>query len=62
MAFVDDDVSPSYYRGLAEELDLLARSVNDHPNLSAHFARRLHEIADQLRDDVRLMTLKGKVG
>jgi hypothetical protein len=53
-----EEISSSYYEGLADELDLLAESLRNHPNLRAHFAGRLQELAQQLRDDVRLMALK----
>jgi hypothetical protein len=48
----------SYYEGLADELDSIAAAVTKHPNLCGHFAGRLNEIAQQLRDDTKLMALR----
>ena len=58
MTYSNDDVTPGYYAGLADELDLLAQSVRKHPDLNSHFAQRLQELARQIREDVRLMTFK----
>ena len=51
-------VPPSYYAGLADELDLIADAVRKKPHLHHHFAERLNEIAMQLRQDLVLMRLQ----
>jgi hypothetical protein len=48
---------PSYYEGLADELDTISDAVRNHPRLNQHFAARLGELARQMRDDARLMQL-----
>jgi len=48
-------VPPSYYEGLADELDRLAHAIRKNPHLTDHFASRLLELANQMRQDVRLM-------
>ncbi len=48
---------PSYYEGLADELDTIAEAVRKNPKLNDHFAGRLSDLARQLRDDLKLMRL-----
>ena len=48
---------PSYYEGLADELEVIADAVRKNPQLNNHFADRLMELARQLREDTRLMRL-----
>ena len=48
----------SYYEGLADELDSIAAAVTKNPKLCGHFAARLNEIAQQLREDNKLMRLR----
>jgi|KBSSwiStaDraftv2_1062776.scaffolds.fasta_scaffold1600520_2 hypothetical protein len=50
----------SYYEGLADELDSIAAAVTKNPKLCGHFAGRLNEIAQQLRDDTKLMALRAR--
>jgi len=49
---------PSYYDGLAEELETIATAVRKSPELNQQFADRLEELAKQIRDDTRMMRLK----
>ena len=57
-----DATGPAFYEGIADELDLLAQSVRKHPNLNGHFAERLHELAQQLREDLGVVPTKKKFG
>lgn len=48
----------SYYEGLADELDQISHAVRSNPKLNDHFAERLRDLAQQLRDDTKLMRIK----
>ena len=48
----------SYYDGLADELDQISQAVRNNPKLNDHFAERLKDLAQQLRDDSKLMRIK----
>jgi len=50
----------SYYEGLADELDQLSLFVSTNPKINGHFAERLKDLAQQLRDDTKLMRLKSQ--
>ena len=48
----------AYYEDLAEELEQLSKFVSSNPRVEEHFAERLKNLAQQLRDDTKLMRLK----
>jgi hypothetical protein len=48
---------PTYYDGLADELESIAEAVRKNPSLNHHFADRLVRLSKQLREDTRLMRL-----
>jgi len=41
----------SYFEEIANELQAIANGVGANPKLSVQFAERLHEIAQQMRED-----------
>jgi len=61
MLLADSVAPPSYYEGLANELDSIAKALSDTPRLHDHLAGRLRELAQQMRDDVRLMAVKARL-
>jgi hypothetical protein len=60
MVATNNIAPPSYYEGLADELETIAESIRKNPQLNHHFAERLKEMAQQMRDDLRLIQLTGK--
>ena len=57
-----EDVAPrSYYQTLADEIETIADSVLTNPRHHAQLAARLKELAEQIRDDARLVALKARL-
>lgn len=60
MSAVSNVAPPAYYESLADELDTIAASIRKNPHLNHHFAERLHQMAQQMREDLKLIQLTGK--
>lgn len=44
-------LDPVEYERMAQELEDMARTVRDHPEVNHHFAERLELLARQMRED-----------
>lgn len=60
MVATNNVAPPSYYEGLADELETIAESIRKNPQLNHHFAERLKQMARQMREDLELVRLTGK--
>ena len=60
MVVVNNVAPPSYYEGFADELETIAEAIRKNPHLNHHFADRLMEMAQQMREDLELIRLTGK--
>jgi hypothetical protein len=52
MTFTYFPASPSYYQGIAHELEAIADAVADQPHLNRQFSERLRELSQQMRADL----------
>jgi hypothetical protein len=60
MAGSSNIAPPSYYEGLANELETIAEAIRKNPHLNHHFSERLKQMAQQMREDLELIRLTGK--